>query len=447
MRTIGDTLARQYPENRVKTVTVIPLQERLTGNLQATLWVLMSAVGVVWLIGCANIANLLLARAAGRTREIALRAALGAGRGRVVRQLLTESCVLAGVAGLAGLLLASMLVQALVALSPANLPRIDEVRMDMPVLLFALGLSLVSTVLFGLVPALHASRLDLSGALKQGGSKATGTRASTRLRSALVVAEVALSVILLATAGLLLRSFQALQHVDLGFTKDRVLVADTVYAVRDGVTEDIRTRSRFYADVLDRLRAVPGVRAASGVAYLGMGREPRSPRDFFIQGRPEGRPGERPQAEYHAITADYFKTLEIPVRAGRDFDRTDTPERPRVAIINETLARIAFPGESPLGQRIRTNSQGALDGDRRGCWRHPVAGSESPCAAGGLRRIDARLRATRWPSWLGPRWTSGRSPARFARSCTTRIRRCRSGSRPWRSCSTPRWRIPGFARR
>ena len=232
MRTIGDNLARQYAENRLKTVTLIPLQERLTGNLQATLWVLMSAVGVVWLIACANIANLLLARAAGRTREIALRAALGAGRGRVVRQLLTESCVLAGLAGLAGLLLASLLVQGVVALSPANLPRIDDVRMDTTVLLFALGLSLVSTVLFGLVPALHASRLDLSDALKQGGSKATASRASTRLRSALVVAEVALSVILLATAGLLVRSFQALQHVDLGFTTDHVLVAYTEYAVR-----------------------------------------------------------------------------------------------------------------------------------------------------------------------------------------------------------------------
>ena len=377
MLIIGDTLARQYPENRFKRVTVLPLQERLTGNLQATLWVLMSAVGVVWLIGCANIANLLLARAAGRTREIALRAALGAGRGRVVRQLLTESCVLAGLAGLAGLLLASTLVQALAALSPANLPRLDEVRMDMPVLLFALGLSLVSTVLFGLVPALHGSRLDLSSALKQGGSKATGTRASARFRSALVVAEVALSVILLVTAGLLLRSFQTLQHVDLGFTKDRVLVADTVYAVRDDVTEDLRTRSRFYADVLDRLRAVPGVSAASGVAFLGMGREPRSPRDFYIQGRPEGRPGERPQAEYHAITADYFKTLEIPVRAGRDFDRTDTPERPRVAIINETLARTAFPGESPMGQRIRTGTNArapwmeivGIVGDTR--WQDP----------------------------------------------------------------------------
>jgi predicted permease len=355
MRTIGDRLARQYPENRFKTATVLPLQERLTGKLQATLWVLMSSVGVVWLIACANIANLLLARAADRTREIALRAALGAGRGRVVRQLLTESCVLAAGAGLAGLLLASTLVQAVAALSPANLPRIDEVRMDMPVLLFALGLSLVSTVLFGLVPALHGSRLDLSGALKQGGSKATGTRASARIRSALVVAEVALSVILLVTAGLLLRSFQTLQHVDLGFTTDRVLVASTEYAVTENPA-DLWTRSRFYADILDRLRAVPGVRAASGVAYLGMGREPRSPRDFYIQGRPERRPGERPQAEYHAITADYFKTLEIPFSAGRDFDRTDTPERPRVAIVNETLARTAFPGESPIGQRIRTGT-------------------------------------------------------------------------------------------
>ena len=355
MRTIGDTLARQYPESRLKTVTLTPLQERLTGNLHTTLWVLMSAVGVVWLIGCANIANLLLARAASRTREIALRAALGAGRGRVIRQLLTESCVLAGAAGLAGLLLASMLVQGFVALSPANLPRIDAVRMDTTVLLFALGLSLVSTLIFGLVPALQASRLDLSDALKQGGSKGAVSGASSRIRSALVVTEVALSVILLAAAGLLMRSFQALQHVDLGFTTERVLVAYTEYAVND--EKEIRIRSAFYSDILDRLRAMPGVSAAAGVAYLPMGREPRSGRDYFIQGRPEGQSGERPQAELHAITPDYFKTLEIPVRLGRDFDRTDTPERPRVAIINETLARAAFPGESPLGRQIRTNTK------------------------------------------------------------------------------------------
>jgi predicted permease len=355
MRTIGDTLARQHPENRSKTVALIPLQERLTGKVQVTLWVLMTAVGVVWLIACANIANLLLARAAGRTREIALRAALGAGRGRVVRQLLTESCVLAGVAGLAGLLLASVLVRGLVALSAANLPGIDEVRLDMTVLVFALGLSLVSTVLFGLVPALHTSRLDLSEALKQGGSTATASRASSGLRASLVVTEVALSVMLLVTAGLLLRSFQALQRVELGFTTNRVLVAYTDYAVNNET--DIRIRSTFYADLLDRLRAVPGVSAAAGIAFLPMGREPRAARDYFIRNRPEGQPGERPQAELYAITPDYFNTLEIAIRVGRDFDRTDTPERPPVAIINETLARTAFPGESPLGRHVRTNSR------------------------------------------------------------------------------------------
>jgi predicted permease len=375
MRTIGDALARQYPENRLKTVSLISLQERLTGNLQATLWALMGAVGVVWLIGCANVANLLLARAASRTREIALRAALGAGRGRVVRQLLTESCVLASVAGLSGLLLALLLIQGVVALAPADLPRIDDVRLDPTILPFALGLSMVSTVLFGLVPALHASQLDLSDALKQGGSKATVSSASTRFRSAMVVAEVALSVILLAAAGLLLRSFQALQHVDLGFTTDRVLVAFTEYSMGDDPA-GITVRSKFFADVLDRLRAVPGVSAASGVSYLGMGREPRPPRDYFIEGRPEGQAGDRPQAEHHVITADYFKTLEIPVVGGRDFGRTDTEERPRVAIVSETMARIAFPGESPIGRRLRVNSRApwmeivGVVGDTR--WQDPT---------------------------------------------------------------------------
>ncbi len=153
--------------------------------------------------------------------------------------------------------------------------------------------------------------------------------------------------------------------MDLGFTTDRVLVAYTEYAVSDGPGGH-PDPERFYADVLDRLRAVPGVSAAAGVAYLGMGWEPRTPRDYFIQGRPEGQPGERPQAEFHAITADYFKTLEIPILAGRDFARTDTPERPRVAIINETLARTAFPGESPIGQRIRTGT------NRRAPWMEIV---------------------------------------------------------------------------
>jgi predicted permease len=163
-----------------------------------------------------------------------------------------------------------------------------------------------------------------------------------------------LSVILLVTAGLLVRSLLALQHVDLGFAKDRVLVAYTEYPVENEA--EIGTRIRFYADVLDRLRAVPGVSAAAGVAYVGMGLEPRTPRDYSTDGRPQAAAGERPQAEFHAVTEDYFKTLEIPLLAGRDFARTDTRDTPQVVIINEAMARAAFPGESPIGKRLRTGT-------------------------------------------------------------------------------------------
>jgi len=375
LRTIAGNLARQYPENRVKTVSLIPLQELLTGNLKTTLWVLMSAVSVVWLIGCANIANLLLARATGRTREIALRTALGASRVRVAMQLLTESSLLAAVAGVGGLFFAYALIQGVVAWSPANLPRIDEVRIDKSVLIFAFGLSLLSTVFFGLVPALQGSRLDPMDSLKQGGTKSTVSRSGSRLRSTLIVTEVALSVILLVTAGLLMQSFRALQRVDLGFTTDRVLVAKTEYVVRNDDPIEIRARNDLYLDLLDRLRAVPGVSAAAGVSYLPMGREPRVARDFFIQGRPDGKPGERLQAELHAITPGYFKTLEIPLRIGRDFDRTDLPQRAQVAIVNNTLARSAFRGESPIGRHIRINSKApwmeivGVAGDTR--WQDP----------------------------------------------------------------------------
>ncbi len=354
MRAIGDGLARQHPENRLKTVALQPLAERMTGDVRTMLWVLMAAVSVVLLIACANIANLLLARAAGRTREIALRAALGAGRSRVVRQLLTESAVLGGSAGLFGLALAALLVRGLVALSPADLPRLAEVRIDGTVVLFSLGLSLACTLLVGLVPALHTSRLDLSEALKQGGSRGA-TSGGPRVRAALVVAEVALSVVLLAAAGLLLRSFQELQRTDLGFTTKRVVVAYTQYVASDDAAR--RNRTLFYAELLERLRTVPGVSAAAGVAFLPMGREHRSASDFFVEGRPEGLPGARPRAELHAVTPEYFRTLEIPIRVGRDFDRTDTVDRPVVVVVNETLARATFPGESPLGRRLRRSTK------------------------------------------------------------------------------------------
>jgi putative ABC transport system permease protein len=355
LRALGDELARRYPENRLKNVALVPLQERLTGPVRGTLWALMAAVGSVLLIACANIANLLIARAAGRTREIALRAALGAGRARVARQLLTESGLLAGTAALVGLALASWLARALLALSPVGLARAGEVRLDPTVVAFALGLSSIVTLAFGLLPALRASRLDLLPALQRGGSKGEVSGAGGRLRSSLVVAEVALSVVLLVAAGLLLRSFLALQRVDLGFATQGVLVTYTQYPVNG--EEQGRARIAFYASLLDRLHAVPGVTSAAGVNLLPLGREPRPAREYFVQGRPEGQPGEQPKAHIYAVTPHYFRTLEIPLRSGRDFDRTDTVERPRVAIINEALARAAFPRESPLGQHIRWNSR------------------------------------------------------------------------------------------
>ncbi len=355
MQVIGDNLARQYPENQFKTAALAPLQDRLTGNVKLMLWVLQGAVIGVLLIACANIANLQLARSAARTHEIALRAALGAGRGRVMRQLLTENCILMGAATCAGLLLAALLLRGLAAFSPADLPRLDEVRIDRTVLLFAVGLSLLSTLLFGLAPAVHAVRIDLSEALKRGGSKGSVSGDGARLRSALVVTEVALSVVLLAAAGLLLRSLDALQRVDLGFTTERTIAAYTQYAVTNA--DERRKRAAFYVDFLDRLRSTPGVISAAGAAFLPMGRERRPARDYFIQGRPEGQPGERPQAEIQAITPGFFKTFEIPIRVGRDFDRNDATDRPSVVIVNETLARTAFPGQSPLGQRIRVNSR------------------------------------------------------------------------------------------
>jgi putative ABC transport system permease protein len=351
MRLIGDRLEAQYPENRFKTVSLTPLQDRLTANVRMTLWVLLGAVAVVLLIACANVANLLLARAAARAREIAVRAALGASRGRVLRQLLTESLLLAFLGTAAGMLSAHLFLKTFLALVPAYLPRIDEVRIDLPVLLFALGAAIVCSLLFGLAPALHASRLELTEALKQSGSNGSmGTNAG-RLRRALVVTEVALSVILLAGAGLLLRSFQRLNKVDLGFATESVLVADTSYPAN--TDDDIRRSSQFYRDLLERVRVLPGVMHAAGMRFTPLGGfTPDS--GYFIEGRPEGRPGEYPSALMQVVTPGYFETLRIPVKLGRGLSEADRSGSPLVAIINERLAQVSFPGENPLGYRLRT---------------------------------------------------------------------------------------------
>jgi predicted permease len=375
MRVIGDRLAAEHPGNRFKNVALIPLQEKVTGTVNETLWMVMGAVALTLLIGCANIANLLLARSAARSRELALRAALGAGRARLVRQLLTESALLTAVAAGVGVVLAHTLVRSFVSRAPIELPRLDEVRIDGTVLAFALGLSALSVLLFSLLPALKASRLDLVEALKQNGANSVGSGSGNRLRSALVVAEVALSVVLLAGAGLLLQSFQKLHQQDLGFTTDRVVTAYTQYALGDGRTRPIRTA--FYRDLLQRVRAIPGVSAAAGASVLPLGREQSAPADFFVEGRPAGQAGQRPQAYSLSISTDFFGTLRIPLRSGRDFSDADRPDSPRVVIVNESLARVAFPGESAVGRRIGPNSSGpwleivGVVGDTR--WRDPAS--------------------------------------------------------------------------
>jgi predicted permease len=352
LRIIGDRIAVAYPDNRLKSVALTPLQDRLTTSVQATLWVLMGAVATVLLIACANIANLLLARAATRTREVALRVALGASRGRVARQLLTEYLLLALVATTAGVALAQVLLHLLLAIAPAGLPRLDEVGIDRTVLLFALGASILSTLLFGLVPALQASRLDLTESLKRGGAKgAVSGGGSGRLRSALVAIEVALSLMLLVGAGLLLRSFQELHRVDLGFATDHLLTVDTSFSIN--TPEDDRRAGRFYRELIDRVRALPGVAKAGGLRYVPFG-SGHADSGYLIEGRPAPPPGVSTSADIQVITPGYFETLRLPLRAGRDFSEGDTEDTPLVVVINETLARAAFPGGSALGQRIKT---------------------------------------------------------------------------------------------
>jgi predicted permease len=372
MRAIAGVLAQQYPENRLKSVAVTPLQERLTARLRGTLWLLMAASGAVLLVACANIAGLLLVRAAERAREIAVRAALGAGRARVARQLLIEGGVLAAASGAAGVLLASLLTRTLVALSPQAPPAPDASLLDARVLSFALGISLLALLSFGVVPALRASSLDLMNGLR-GGSKLVTASGGARLRSTIVIAEVALSLVLLVTGGLLLKSFLLLQHVDLGFRTDRLVFA---YMQHVGNTdEEMRARRAFYAELLTRVRGVPGVSAAAGITSVPLGDGDARTRDILVDGRSPGQLGERPRADFYAVTPEYFATLAIPLHAGRDFTDGDNLDRPMVAVVNEAFVRTVLNGEPALGQRVRWNERVpwleivGVVGDTR--WQNP----------------------------------------------------------------------------
>ncbi len=351
MSSIASRLEQAYPQsNEGKGVVVERMLDTLVSKVKLTLYMLLAAVGVVLLIACANMANLLLAKSASRTREMAIRAAVGASRGRIVRQLIVESLVLALGGGAAGLVLAIWGADALVALAPSNVPRLAETGTDGWVLLFTLLISVVSSVLFGLAPALQASKVDLNVALKQGGARSVTGGGAGSIRNALVVAEIALSVVLLAGAGLLVRSFQALLSVDNGFKPEKILVAETSFPASG---EEGRMRGvRFYNGLVADVRTIAGVSAVgTEVATPG---SVHSNGGYWIDHLPP--PSElsvhAPQAVFSVVGPGAFNALGIPLKAGRDLSDADTLEAPFAAVINEELARKSFPGQNPIGRSI-----------------------------------------------------------------------------------------------
>jgi len=352
LRTIHARLSDETPEfNKNFTAEVLPLREQFFGNVRRPLWLMLGAVGFVLLIACANVANLLLSLATSREKEIAVRAALGARRMRIVRQLLTESLLLALLGSVLGLAFAWLGIKALMMISPKDLVSLQTVGLNVTVLLWTLGVSVLTGIIFGLAPALHVSRLNLNDSLKEGGKSESGQASgSRRLRSALVISEIALAVVLLASAGLLIKSFLRLQQVDRGFDTDNVLtMVVPVSAAR--YREDAQFVN-FFVQVLDRVRHLPAVRSAGIVNYLplygGMG----SSTGFKILGRPEPPPGQGPTCDVRVADSGYFQTMGIPLLRGRNFSDSEQREPRHVILINEALARAYFAEEDPLGQRL-----------------------------------------------------------------------------------------------
>jgi predicted permease len=350
--TLTARLEQQFPGTN-RDVAVTPLMEQVVGKIQAPLLVLLGAVGFVLLIACANVAHMLLARAAARQKEIAVRAALGAPRARVVRQFLTENLLLTAMGACAGLLLATWGTHALVALSPADIPRVESVTIDARVVVFLLAVSVLTGVVFGLAPAMQASVVNLSDVLKEGGRGGSESVGRNRLRSFLVASEFALALMLLIGAGLMIRSFFALQSVDPGFNPHNVL--SMVVSVAGSNEADPNRRVLFYQQLLERVRAVPGVESVGGINHLPLAGDIWG-WTFLIEGRPKPRPGEAPSAVYRIVTPGYFQTMRLPLIRGRDISAADNATAPGVAIINEEAARTYWPGGDPLGQHISFDS-------------------------------------------------------------------------------------------
>jgi len=346
--TIAARLEQKFPGTN-RDIVVTPLKQNVVGQVQAPLLLLLGAVGFVLLIACANVAHMLLARSATRQKEIAVRTALGAPRMRVIRQFLTENLLLAAMGASAGALLAVWGTRALVALSPAFLPRVDTIRMDARVVLFLIAVTVLTGLVFGLAPAMHASAVNLTDTLKDGGRGGSDGHGRNRLRSFLVASEFALALILLIGAGLMVRSFFALQSIDPGFNPNRVL--SMAVSVAGTQESEPHRRAIFYQQLVERVRALPGVEAAGGINHLPLAGDMWG-WPFAIEGRAKPLPGESPSAVYRIVMPGYFETMRLPVLRGREIAATDDPSAPGVVLINETAARKYWPGENPLGKHI-----------------------------------------------------------------------------------------------
>jgi putative ABC transport system permease protein len=337
-----------YPTDGSFHTYTTSLHEAIVGNVRLALLVLLGAVAFVLLIACANVANLLLARGEARQKEISIRAALGASRGRIIRQLLAESLLLALIGGAAGLMLAWSGLGLLVALNPGNIPRLEQISLEPRVLLFTLGLSLATAFVFGLAPAFHSAKSDLHSTLKAAGRSSTAMRG--RLGPFLVVSELALAMLLLVGAGLLMKSFWRLEHVNTGLRVDNVLTMRL--SLPPSAYKQSQQVVAFYDRVLESVKAVPGVEAAAVTGSL-----PLSGNDsdtmMEIEGRPFDAEGMRMSTDYRVVTSDYFRVIGAPLLRGRAFSESDQEGKPLVALVNEAIARNHWPNEDPVGKRIR----------------------------------------------------------------------------------------------
>jgi predicted permease len=350
MSTISSRLEQQYPEaDKGWGAVVIPLQEDLVGDIRPALLVLFSAVGFVLLIACANVANLMLARGANRRKEIAIRMALGAGRARIVRQLLSESVLLAAAGGLLGLLLAGWGSELLLRLSSGSLPSHSEIGLDKWALGFTLLVSFGAGIAAGIAPAFQFAKADTSETLKQGTGRTGGSSVKQRTRKALVICEVALSLILLVGAGLMIRSFWKLQHVDPGFNTSNTLTMSV--GLSPIKYSDARQQAAFFDRVLEQVGALPGVVSVGATTTLPLAGS-GSTQPFTIEGRPESAVAEQPMALTRYISSDYFRVMGIPLRQGRFFTDQDRESGVPVIIISETMARRFWPGQDPIGKRL-----------------------------------------------------------------------------------------------